>query len=127
MSEKSISSGRDWVSGRRDFIIAWGLPIAALIAANWIDPPLKTLLWSGALLWMGIACLANARRCGRVHCRFTGPFFLLMVVPVLLYGFGLLPLGADDWRWLGMTIGLGAGALWLVTEGIWGRYRSPGG
>jgi len=26
-----------------------------------------------AIAWMGSVCIMNSRRCGRVHCRFTGP------------------------------------------------------
>jgi hypothetical protein len=32
---------------------------------------------------MGVACIVNALRCGRVHCYLTGPFFLLMAVIAL--------------------------------------------
>jgi len=28
----------------------------------------------------------NARYCNRTHCKFTGPFFLLMTIPVMLLG-----------------------------------------
>jgi hypothetical protein len=65
---------------------------------------------------MGAACLLNARRCGRKHCFYTGPFFLLMTVPVLLHGYGWVGIGADGWRWLGLAIGIGAVAITAVTE-----------
>jgi len=28
---------------------------------------------------MGTACILNARRCGRTHCRYTGPYYLAMI------------------------------------------------
>ena len=36
------------------------------------------IAWPVAFTWMGIACVFNATRCGRMHCYFTGPFFLLL-------------------------------------------------
>ena len=47
-----------------------------------------------ALAWMGAACLANARRCGRMHCFFTGPFFLAMAALALAVGLDIVSLGA---------------------------------
>lgn len=34
-------------------------------------------------------------------------FFLLMTLPVLGYGYGLLPLGTEGWKLLGAAIGVG--------------------
>ncbi len=65
----------------------WGIPIAALIATFWLDPWVKTIVWLVALVRMGVGCLLNARRCGRRHCYITGPFFLIMTVPVAVHGF----------------------------------------
>ncbi len=41
---------------------------------------------------MGIACLANAARCGRVHCYITGPLFLLAAAYVVLAEFHVIPM-----------------------------------
>lgn len=51
-------------------------------------------LWSfgPALLIAGVACLANAVRCGRVHCYLTGPIFLLAAAYSVLAGLGLVPM-----------------------------------
>jgi hypothetical protein len=74
---------------------------------------------------MGTACLVNATRCGRVHCYVTGPFFLLAALVTLLYGLGVLPLGADGWKLIGMTILIGAIVLCCLPELLFGKYRRP--
>lgn len=78
--------------------------------------------WVGALGWMGIACLVNARRCKRTHCYYTGPFFLAMVVPVALHGSEIFWLGPEGWQWLGLATVIGAAGLWCLTEKVFGRY-----
>lgn len=65
----------------------------------------------------------NARGCGRTHCRFTGPFFLVMAGITLLYGTGLLGLGSNGWLILALAIGLGTAALWWGSEALLGKYR----
>ena len=72
---------------------------------------------------MGIACTANAARCGRVHCYVTGPFFLLMAVVSLLYGLGVLPLGGHGWSLLGLIILVGSVAFCCLPELFLGKYR----
>ncbi len=114
---------RDWVAGRASYILAWGLPSAAMIAAIWAAPGLRAIAWTAALVWMGTACLVNARRCGRVHCRFTGPFFLVMAVVVALHGLGSIPLGPWGWAWIAIAIALGTAAIWILSERLMGRYR----
>ena len=123
MTRVGSSARHDWVSGGASYIIAWGLPSAAMIAAIWTTPGLRAVVWAAALVWMGTACLVNARRCGRVHCRFTGPFFLVMAAVVALYGLSVIPLGARGWAWIGITIALGTAAIWILSERLWGRYQ----
>ena len=125
MAETRTPKSKDWVGNRRNFWIAWGLPTAALLAAIFVAPPIKTLIWALALVWMGAACLANARRCSRTHCYFTGPFFFLMAVLTVLHGFEIVWLGPNGWTWLGVTIFLGTGALWIVTERLLGKFSRP--
>src|SRR5262245_27710412 len=45
---------------------------------------------------------------GRTHCRYTGPYYLGMVVPVLTVGAGIVPLSLYGWFALGAFI-LGGG------------------
>ncbi len=81
----SARQQRDWVSSPLSRFLAWGVPTAVLVIAIFM-PPARTLIWSVSLLWMGVACIANATRCGRTHCYFMGPFFLIMAVAVVLHG-----------------------------------------
>ncbi len=123
MTETVPPERHDWVSGPASYVLAWGLPSAALVAAIWAAPGLRAVAWAAALVWMGTACLVNARRCGRVHCRFTGPFFLVMAAVVALHGLGAVALGPRGWTWIGIAIALGTAAIWILSERLWGRYR----
>ena len=114
----------DWVGSYRSFAVAWGIPIAAMVAAIFFPTPVKTVVWMIALVWMGAACLANASRCGRRHCFYTGPFFLVMAAIAGLHGFGIIPLGSEGWRWLGISVGVGGGLLWYVPEYLWGKFAA---
>lgn len=112
---------QDFLATLPGALIAWGLPVAAMVAVIGVPHPVKTWVWVAGLAWMGGACLWNARRCGRRHCYWTGPFFLVMAAPVLGYGYGFLPLGPGGWKWLGAAIGIGAFGLAAWTE-RGGRY-----
>ena len=122
MARDACCRAKDWVSDVRGYVLAWGLPTVALVGTAFAPPWIRTPAWLIALVWMGTACLANARRCGRTHCYLTGPFFLVMAMAVLLHGYGLLPLGTHGWMWLGATIAGGTALLWIASEGLLGRY-----
>ncbi len=106
--------------------LLWGLPIAIMLLAVYfaVGGWIVTTAWTLSLAVMGGACLVNARGCGRMHCYFTGPFFLVMAVVSLAYGLRLLPLGPHGWLYLGMVLLVGGGLLGLVPEWLWGRYRT---
>jgi hypothetical protein len=72
------------------------------------------------LSWMGGACLANARRCGRTPCRYTGPFFVGMATAVLAYISGVLPLGTQPWLVLGLVVAVGNALIWWASERMLG-------
>lgn len=118
---------KDWVATPGSFALGWGLPSLGLVAAIFLDSPTKAILWPAALVWMGIACLANAARCRRMHCYFTGPFFLLMALLSLLHGFEIVRLGPQVWTWIGLTAGGGGAVLWWVSEKVWGKFAGGGG
>ncbi len=106
----------DWVGSIGSYLLAWGLPSLLIVAGFFTDAQTRTILWTGALAWKGSACVLDARRCGRTHCRFTGPFYLVLIVPVLLHGYGVLPFGAYGWWVLGAIILLGGKLIWWATE-----------
>jgi hypothetical protein len=114
---------KDWASGWRGLLL-WGVPISILLAASWLPERYLVVIWPSVLTVMGVACLANARRCGRVHCCATGPFFLILAVIALLYGLGVIPLGSNGWNTLGLILLVGSIALCCGPELLFGRYRS---
>jgi hypothetical protein len=96
----------------------WYLPIILLAAGlNW--PRLRVALWIFSFIVMGIGCLANVRRCRRVHCYFTGPLFLLAALYVVLSAFSLLPMRPGMF----LLIVLGLACCALCAEMMLGMYR----
>ena len=123
MEQIKADPGKDWAVSLRGYLIAWGIPSIILIAAGLLDPAQREINWAGFLVWMGAGCLLNARRCGRTHCRYTGPYYLQMIVPAALLGAGIF--SASSWAWwlLGAMILLGSKVIWVATEVVWGKYR----
>jgi asparagine N-glycosylation enzyme membrane subunit Stt3 len=117
-----IEARSDWAHGLRACLI-WGIPAAILLASSWLPERALVVVWPPVLTFMGVACLLNARRCGRIHCYFTGPFFLALAALTLLYGIGIVPLGAHGWSTLSLVLVIGAVTLTWVPERILGQYR----
>ena len=111
-----------WPTG----FLLWCAPWFAFALGFFVSPALKTVLWTLSLGLMGTMCLLNASRCGRVHCYFTGPFFVLGAVTSLGYGIGLLPFGPPGWKWIGDITIIGAILLSCIPELVLGRYRRNG-
>jgi hypothetical protein len=116
-------AGTDWARGVRG-LLTWGIPAAILLATPLLPSRSLVLIWPVLLTFMGAACLLNARRCGRIHCYVTGPFFLILAALALLYGLGMLPLGEQGWSTLSAALVIGGCVLTCVPEWILGRYRS---
>lgn len=114
--------GQDWGARNVSWMVGWGLPAIALASGAFTDT--EIWIWAPMLTWMGVACLLNARRCGRMHCHFTGPFFLMMALVSLLFSLGVLPLGGEGWAWLGGVVVAGWLVLRTAPERLWGSYRS---
>jgi hypothetical protein len=112
----------DWIGNVRTNLLAWGLPHCAIIVALFLASPARAVIWIIALAWMGTACILNARRCGRTHCRFTGPYYLAMIVPVLVASLDLVAVGRYGWLALAALIIFGGGLIWWATERAWGKF-----
>ena len=122
MSNPVTDTSRDWLSSNRANLLAWWMPLAIMLAGLFFPVSLQTGAWLIGLGWMGAACMLNARRCNRTHCRYTGPYFLLMIVPVMALGTTFASFGVVGWVCLGVVILGGAGLLWWATERAWGKF-----
>lgn len=112
----------DLASSWKRTVLLWGPGIILIVATGNLGLVARTIGWTAGLLWLAALCLWNVVRCHRVHCAFTGPFFLLMAVATLLVGSGILSLGPGTWKILGDFIAIGGLSLWLLPELYFGRY-----
>lgn len=120
--KRSVHASRDWLGSAWTNAIAWWAPEATILAAMFAPVPVRTLIWIVALIWMGIACILNARRCGRTHCRYTGPYYLAMIAPVLVLASGIVVVSIYAWWVLACAILLGSRLVWWATERAWGKF-----
>ena len=97
-----------------------------MLLALLLDPIWRAVVWIAMLAWMGAACVTNARRCGRTHCRYTGPFFLGMGGLVTTHIAGWLPLGSQPWLVLAILIAGGNALIWWGSERVHGTYSGRG-
>jgi hypothetical protein len=118
----TIQPSRDWLGSTRTNALAWWLPQAAIVAALIAPVPVRAAIWIVALIWMGTACVLNGRRCGRTHCRYTGPYYLGMIVPVAVLASGIVSVGFSGWLALGALILAGSKIIWWATERAWGKF-----
>lgn len=122
MANTRVQSSKDWLGSIHANLLAWWIPQAAIFAGLFVTVPVRAIVWIVALAWMGTACILNARRCGRTHCRFTGPYYLAMILPVLALGSGAVSVNLYGWLSLGVLIILGGKVIWWATERAWGKF-----
>jgi hypothetical protein len=123
---KSRGAERDLLCGGPSGFFLWCAPWLVFVLGCSAPPGLRTALWTTSFAVMGAACLLNAARCGRVHCRFTGPFFILAAVASLAYGLGLLPIGPSGGSGSGVEQSLVRWAFVVFPELFLGRSRPKG-
>jgi hypothetical protein len=123
MPDDTVQTSRDWLRSMRANLLAWWIPQVAILASLFVPIHARTIIWITALIWMGAACILNAQRCGRTHCRYTGPYYLVMVAPVLAIGVGVVSAGFYEWIALGVLIVAGSKLIWWATERAWGQFR----
>lgn len=81
---------------------------------------MRPALWIPSFALMGVACLVNARGCGRLHCFVTGPLFLLASIATALDAFDVVSI---SWR----VVFVGAGIGTLLAYGLeWLRGKYVG-
>ncbi len=122
MASDAVQSSRDWLRTPRTRLVAWWLPQVAIIVGLLVPVPVRATIWIAALSWMGMACILNARRCGRTHCRYTGPYYLAMIVPVAVLSASIVSVGVYGWFGLGILILVGSKIVWWRTERAWGKF-----
>ena len=120
MSCDCADPSRDWLASASSSALAWWIPHIAILGGLFAATPIRVVIWVVALGWMGTACILNSRRCGRLHCRYTGPFYLIMIVPVLVFGWATL--GIYQWITLGVLILASSRLIWWATESAWGKF-----
>jgi len=119
MTNNIVRSSHDWLRGPRTILLAWGIPWIAVITGLLAPIAVRTAIWIIALSWMGTACILNAKRC---HCRYTGPFYLAMIAPVVALGCSFVSAQIYAWLILAGVILPGSGLLWWATERAWGKF-----
>jgi hypothetical protein len=105
------------LAAQRIAFFLWGFPALCLLAGL-LWPEGRVWLWTPALIVAGTACLLNAARCGRLHCYFTGPLFLLAAAAKLLRHLGITPI---RWNWILWALLVGTLPA-HVPEWIHGKY-----
>lgn len=110
--------------GSRWVVLFWWLPWLLIIIGTFTGNIGRTVLWTAGFAIAGGACVANARRCGRRHCFYTGPLYLLAALASLLYGLGILPLGPNGWGWIVGVALAGSLVFCCVLEPMRGKYTT---
>lgn len=122
MANGRTQAAVDWAGSIHGYALVWGLPHLLLILSLFANTTLRAVIWSIALAWMGVACIVNARRCRRTHCRYTGPFYLVMTAPVVALGSETVSVGIYGWLLLGVIILTGGKLIWWLSEREWGKF-----
>ncbi len=76
-------------------------------------------LWSILVIWMGIGCFINAKRCSRVHCKIDGIFFPVLGIVGFFGAFGVISAFNWNYYWLIFFAILFGG---FLVEALWKKY-----
>lgn len=123
MTAEPADTSGDWLADPSVRRWAFTAPQVAFLIGFFLQIAWRAIVWPAALIVVGVACILNARRCGRLHCYFTGPFFLLAAVVLIAYRLGLVGGVPGGWNALGLGIVGIATILNVAPERLWGRYK----
>ena len=62
MANAAIQTSGDWAGDARSRLLAWWIPQFAMLAGLLTPTPPREAIWTIALIWMGAACILNARK-----------------------------------------------------------------
>ena len=108
---------RDLVKGPARWML-WVVPAGVIVIGGFLGPSARMLLWTSALLVMGVSCVINARTCGRIHCFLTGPLYLTLAFLTVLRGNEVVTF---PWLWIVVAL-VGGTVAAHVPEWIRGQY-----
>jgi hypothetical protein len=60
--------------------------------------------------------------CRRTHCRYTGPYYLAMIVPLFVLASGIASANFYNWFGLATVIVFGGWIIWWATERAWRKF-----
>lgn len=121
MTENTGLNQRDLLASAQTRLLFW-LPWLLILIGGFIGGVTRTVLWTVGFGVASAVCLVNARRCGRRHCFYTGPLYLLAALASLLYGLHVLPLGEHGWNWIAGIAVVGSLFFCYVLEKLFGKY-----
>ena len=124
MSQYAMSCEKDLLGSRWATGLLWIAPWVLIVISAKAGTVVHTAVWTISFAVMGAACLVNARRCGRRHCFYTGPLFLIAALLSLLYVWGILPLGPHGWTWISGIAVVGAVLACCGLEMLMGKYTA---
>ena len=80
------------------YLIAYTL----ILLAQFADYPLHEYLHVLFFVVLGSLCIYNFKRCGRYHCKITGPGYLGVAVLTIMITFDVITI---PWRWIWVAFG----------------------
>ncbi len=124
MDPCTTSGAKDLLHSRWATWLLWIGPWVLIVSTSNSGTITHTAVWTLAFTVGGGACLVNARRCGRRHCFYTGPLYLLAALGSLLYGLRILPLGPHGWTWILCIAAAGTLVACCGLEMLLGKYQT---
>ncbi len=123
MQTDSDPQDKDLLASPSTRLLFW-LPWVVILIGIFIGGVTRTVLWTTGFGIAGAMCLLNASRCGRRHCFYTGPLYLLAALASLLLGTRVLPMGEYGWDWILYTTVALSLFFCFILEKILGKYTT---